>query len=1045
MSTTSAEILGSHGIGPGICFNNQKLLSCIHMKRIVLLIGLCFFSLTTLAQQIRFQHYTAAEGFSSRGSLMVTQDSSGFLWIATNNDLLRFDGVQTTEWNTVTSPVQRKVNNKVVAVTVDFRDNVWAACNQGVFCVQRNRKVVTMVESFIDRTGERVSAHPNGIAVDFQGRVWVTTDMGLYSGTEKDNLYKEVVFSDQEEFFMRKIIQTGPDGTVYFTVGNRIFHKRPADNTFRVLTTIEDTDLTDISTLYIENDNCWLGHFDKSKLYCYNLKSKSLTSYQLDEDSKEGVSSPVLAICRMNDSLIWAGSYVDKGTIQNAGGVSIINTRTKSVQRIFSDRLNRSSCLSNAYIEYLFRDKQGSMWVVGTDGIDFYHPTMSAFTIYKPDFVPGEYSIPPSGIVDIDADQDGNVWIASKSDGLVKISKEGKVVQSVSLMDGRFRQDGFVFGMIACGKNEVLYIAGTNEILSVDTKVKGGFTANFKVRKSGVSGVTRMVVDNQNNLWVATHHDGVYKLGVDGTEEHFGTEEDEMHLIPTNEVLGLAVYGDTILACLGYEGLYLFQSGMKPDPVYSAKTLAAKGWTKCKLRDVRMNSNWIFFSTKDQGVRYLNRKTNALSQLNEDNGLFQNGIAGIEIDKHGIIWIADVEGLTRFDANTNSIESFSAKRSLPETGFYNGAHAVNTLGIIYFSNHTHLISIDPDRNTVRDIGLNLTITSFKVNDKEYGLNGQNIVHQLEYDENNITITFTSLNFINPLDDEYFYKLEGFTNEWKPVPANRFLSFTNLPQGNYKLLLRVKNLNSSISNAEISFHVATAYYKTWWFISLIIILISALLYWAYRYRLSQILKLQSLRTEISNDLHDDIGSTLSSVYYSAELLKLQGEQQPELRNKIIDNISTNTRELVDRMRDIVWSIHVDQNETESLAIRIREYINRFDLPEGKQLVFNGNINQLKGVELNMRVRKNVFLVFKEALNNAIKHSEATIISVDLSITSQGLELQIIDNGKGISSNLTIEGNGLRTMKERMAEVGGKLTIQSGDEKGTKIHLVVPVGR
>jgi signal transduction histidine kinase len=206
-----------------------------------------------------------------------------------------------------------------------------------------------------------------------------------------------------------------------------------------------------------------------------------------------------------------------------------------------------------------------------------------------------------------------------------------------------------------------------------------------------------------------------------------------------------------------------------------------------------------------------------------------------------------------------------------------------------------------------------------------------------------------------------------------------------------------------------------------------------------------LKLQSLRTEISNDLHDDIGSTLSSVYYSAELLKLQGEQQTELRKRIIDNISTNTRELVDRMRDIVWSIHVDQNETESLAIRIREYINRFDLPEGIQLVFNGNINQFKGVELNMRVRRNVFLVFKEALNNAIKHSEATKIAVDLSIANHEMELQVVDNGKGIASSLTSEGNGLRTMKERMAEVGGKLTIHTMDGDGTKIRLVVPLGR
>ena len=372
--------------------------------------------------------------------------------------------------------------------------------------------------------------------------------------------------------------------------------------------------------------------------------------------------------------------------------------------------------------------------------------------------------------------------------------------------------------------------------------------------------------------------------------------------------------------------------------------------------------------------------------------------------------------------------SYTALRSLPETGFFNGAHAINNAGMLYFANFGHLISIHPDRQD-EVIPLHLRMLSAKANGREV-FDGTR-VPELDYDENNLQFVFSSQNFVNPGDDRYFYFLEGFSKEWMPVESDRMLIFTNLPGGEYRLKLRVENVSSSTDELIIPFFIQTAFYDTWWFRTLIILIIAGLLYFAYRFRIRQLMKVHQLRNDISSDLHDDIGSTLTSVYYSAELLRQQGEEHPELRGKIVDNISTNTRDLVERMRDIVWSIHPDQDAMPEMAARMREYIHRLDLPEGMQIHFTADAASLKNAEFDMRARRNLYLVFKEALNNAIKYSQASDIRVSLEISGNRLQLIIEDNGRGFDPNHTIAGNGLRTMKQRMEESGGTLQITHAD--------------
>lgn len=980
------------------------------------------------AQQYRFRSYGAAQGFMSRGAESIAQDSSGFLWIGSSNGLFRFDGIKTKQWDFSAYSGFEGKQMRVSDIIVDTKDNIWLATSQGVLRMEPATRKVVPILHFLDVHGKKTETKILTLAVDHSGGAYGVGAEGAFRILPGDTIARQIRVAElpEDESFYRNVIDQDIDGTIYISKANRIYRKLPNEKSFTLFREITETAIKDISCLTIGHNTIWCGNFDHSILMGIDKSTRAYREFIIQKDeSPDEPNSLVMSICEINDSTVWAGSYVGFGNTKTSGGVSVIHTNRSVTDRIFATGSVISSGLHNAYVECIYKDHQGSIWVGGIDGVDQYHSTFSDVTVYRPSPMPDEYGIPMSGISDVEADQEGNIWIASKSDGLARIDRSGKVVERIPVEKTHLDQTGFIFGVLACGHDGKLYISSTNAVYEVDTRLPNAFDRHHRIVKSELEGgVTHMLVDAKKNLWISTHMGGIYKIAPDGSEEHYSDEGDEMHLLPSGSVIGLDISGDSILAAIGGSGVIILREGRMPDYSISAEKLSSKGWQKCKVREIKITPQWIIFGTKENGVLYLDRSSGNVKSLTTSEGLLSNIITGIEIDKNGGVWIANGVGLQRFMPGTGKLISYTAQRTLPETGFFNGAHATSADGILYFGNFGHLISIHPDLKEV-PLPLSLQLLSVKANGKEVWEGNQ--LRPLSYDENNIQISFTSQNFVNPADDHYEYYLEGFSKEWLPVESDRMLIFTNLPGGDYLLKLRVSNASSSTAELVIPIYIETAFYNTWWFRLMVIAVIAGLLYLAYRFRIRQLMKVHQLRNDISSDLHDDIGSTLSSVYYSAELLRQQGEAHPELRGKIVDNISTNTRDLVERMRDIVWSIHPEQDAMPEMAARMREYIHRLDLPEGMQIQFDAEASTLKNTEIDMRARRNLFLVFKEALNNAIKYSQASVIQVSLTVHGNKLQLLLLDNGKGFDPNHTIAGNGLRTMKQRMEETGGTLKI------------------
>ena len=219
----------------------------------------------------------------------------------------------------------------------------------------------------------------------------------------------------------------------------------------------------------------------------------------------------------------------------------------------------------------------------------------------------------------------------------------------------------------------------------------------------------------------------------------------------------------------------------------------------------------------------------------------------------------------------------------------------------------------------------------------------------------------------------------------------------------------------------------------------IVLLGILSFFVYKnYRTRQKLNLQTLRNKIASDLHDDVGSTLSSISIFSQM----AQQQSKEVNPLLETIGESSRKMLDAMADIVWTINPENDQFEKIILRMRSFA--YELLGAKKIDFEFVADEyVTKINVPMEVRKNLYLIFKEATNNMVKYAAANRASFSIKGEKNNLIMLIKDNGKGFDTSQSTKGNGLKNMKKRAGEIGGQLVIESGPGKGTEIQLRVAV--
>jgi len=318
--------------------------------------------------------------------------------------------------------------------------------------------------------------------------------------------------------------------------------------------------------------------------------------------------------------------------------------------------------------------------------------------------------------------------------------------------------------------------------------------------------------------------------------------------------------------------------------------------------------------------------------------------------------------------------------------------------------------------------------------------GKRFSLRVKYNQySSIHFKFSDYSLITQTGIKYEYTLyNGGDTVWNKIEGNPELTFTRITPGDYKLLIRATNGFGDYSPEVTAFNISIIppFTQTVWFIILIVGIIAAILFGIYRYRLQQVKRLQAIRNNIASDLHDDIGSTLNSISIYSEVAKQQaGKEIPAL-----DLIGTNSRKIIENMSDIVWTINPENDSFEKIIVRMRSFAHY--ILKAKNIEYTFEVDEkLNSIVLPMQDRKNLYLVFKEAITNLVKYSCASRVTILLKQENSNILLRVRDNGIGIPDNPETQGNGLINMRRRAEEINASLNIISSNGEGTGIELTL----
>ncbi len=448
----------------------------------------------------------------------------------------------------------------------------------------------------------------------------------------------------------------------------------------------------------------------------------------------------------------------------------------------------------------------------------------------------------------------------------------------------------------------------------------------------------------------------------------------------------------------------------------------------------------------DNGLNQFDPRTNRFTRYSEAEGLRGGILSGILGDESGRLWLSTNRGVVRFSPQLpagQQFRNYDVKDGLQALTFLEGSAYQSSAGEMFFGGDEGLNRFHPLRVRDNPHPPAIVVTSFKIFDKPVPLDttiSARSTLTLSYEDNFFSFEFDALDFTHPEKNQYAYKMEGFDADWIHSGTRRYASYTNLDHGEYRLRVKGSN-NDGVWNeagAAIRIAITPPFWETWWFRGLALAAMALGLVWLYRHRVARLLEVERLRVRIASDLHDDIGATLTKISLHAELIE-ESQEPNEVRDSL-RKIGAMSRELVTTMSDVVWSIDARNDTVGNLLDRMREFAASVLAAKSATFTFSASGLDLQK-QLSVTLRQNVYLIFKEAINNIAKHAaEASHVDINLKNAEGNFNLIVRDDGKNSKSGEKLTGQGLRNMKMRAARIGGRLDFSC--ENGCIVSLTAP---
>ncbi len=983
-------------------------------------------------QSGQFMMYGSESRYLSGVNSKVYQSRSGYLWICSSNGLIRFDGKRYTIFSADHSNPNSLTDNMVVDVVEDKFNQLWiAGFSQGVTRYNQ-RTGIFKKYPVLCNDGNPIFG-VNKIVNDADQNLWFATagrGMAKYD-FEKDSFY----------FFYPE-----PD--------------KAKDGTVR-----GDNFVTDIVPDYFDKNKLWIGSFHG--LFLFDIKQQSFHRFACvsNEPSKDILISDLEM---QPNGTLWLGTW--------GNGLQCFDTRQQKFipfahqqfenivydLKYVSPSVLYAACLNKGLYKYSIEEKHaekispGNYFQSNSIGIDvqristcpdagvfaagknYLYQQHQSFTrlnrnvFYK--YADSSYFSTTSVIWDKHRQQ---YWI-STFENIYAVSKK-LAMQKVYPIHAKWDNGELLLNMLEDASGNIWVQYRTKGLFWYDDDKDEFLPAKgIPLQDSLLKSIKSIVLDTLGNLCFFSSGK-LYRYNYASKKITSVDLKWDKTYVGKKSLLGvkLVTAPNNQVWLLSQQGIFIF------DETHFIKHIHSTGTGKqdlanrfVMLGDFNKNTHSFWLSSGD-GLQVMDVKSHSiLSTHFLSQGLPANTLRGIAMDSIGRVWIASAAGVGHFSPLIKIWRNFNRVDGL------NDDHVDGNLFTLPGGNiavpQKGGLALYPDSVFLTKNNCKLRITSILVNNKNYTdtvLPEFVTALKLPYNQNNIIIEYAAMDWVYPLKTNYRYRIEGVKglDTWLPNEEAK-LNLAGLQPGTYKLHLRAINNGGYWSNEVVlPIIIKAPFWQTSWFIALITFLVALIAYSLFKYRIAQLKKLQRMRNNISRDLHDDIGSSLSNIGILNELAKRNLHQNNDKSQEYLNRAAEDIQQISENLGDIVWNINPKFDNINNLFIRMKRYA--AEMVEGKNILCKFIFPNDVEIKLTMEKRRDFYLLYKEAVNNMVKHSEAKNASIKISLFDAGLELEVKDDGKGFDRAFLKEGNGLQNMQQRAEQIGGKLQIESNPGSGT----------
>jgi len=1010
------------------------------------------FSIPALAEHLPLKTYTTADGLGHNVVNRIVRDSRGLLWFCTFEGLSRFDGYSFTTYG-----VDDGLPSPVVNYLLETSDgDYWVATDGGLvrFNPQGMRgagpapKPFTVYFPEDDAKSKAITS----LLQDHAGTIWCGTARGLY---------RLEIRNGQIEFRLIELGMPTPIGE-YRNVTAMIEDRRGVlwigspNGIYRLLqdgrvehyTQREGLPSEDIRSLLEDRDGrIWVGtrYGGLCRLISDPEPAKPVTARSYS--SKDGLPSWINQLFQSSDGTLWAGS--NYGLIRFLPDADGHEFRF----RIFA----QGNGLASEQVQALAEDGNGNLWLsmanagaaklarTGITGFTEADGFISARALFK-DRAGDLFAL---GVSKRDTRRHYEENLVNQFDGerfnAIKVRMPNHATFSWG-WNQLLLEDHAGQWWVASDQG-LLHFSG---VRSPDQLAWTPPTAIYTTRDGLASNVIlRLFEDSQGDIWIGTVN-GTNGHGLsrwDRASETFRHYSETDGLPSLRDFYPISFTEDRTGAIwIGFNfggtsgGLVRYRDG-KFTRFGSADNLPEGG-----IFNLFVDSRGRLWAPTTRGgvcrLDHLEAEHPELVTYTTANGLSSNDVRAVTEDRWGRIYMAGGRGIDRLDVANGHVRHYTASEGVP-LGNANAA-LQDRDGALWFSYATGLVRLVPEPD-LPPVAPSILITGLRVAGSARSVSavGEKSISlsDLNPNQNEIQIDFVGLSFAPGEMLRYQYKLGGA--DWSAPTAQRVVNFANLGAGRYQFIVRAITSEGTISSepAMVSFRILPPVYLRWWFLTLTALALGTLAYAIDRYRITRLLELASMRTRIATDLHDDIGANLTRISILSEVAKQQFGNGDQDEVNPLTSIAEIARESVASMSDIVWAIDPQRDSLRDLTRKMRQHADEIFTLRDIDLEFNSPGPE-PDLKLGVNVRRDLLLIFKEAVSNAARHSHCSRVVIDLSADNHQLSLRIADNGAGFDVTSESAGHGLVSMRRRAQTLNGNLQVDSTRGKGTTLKLSLP---